>query len=449
MADYLEINLNTKNEINKINLVTDKYLYNDYFQETAKLWKEYNSKIKLIENIEFGRKFFNKDKLAYFEIFEEPRTNVIGISKKISFLYAPLEKDNDNYDNKKCIGFRYYETNNNERCNYFTLVNKYDNRFFILEKDKNILDFEGISFYDEKLNCYSIMKNIVFEKYKKEIVTPKGDLLPEIIGFSYSLISLGKFKGFQAVEPLILVPLNEESRLERLPQKLEEKIGYIEPIIFDNHVSIALIKKSNFKNRVNIILDMSRYHIEENLLDNTVFPEELYHNNYTYPKYSVQKGNSCGLWLFGIVECIYSNEKYQNIDNVCFSINNKKATFFIDVINCLSNILYGIPNIIDNSSLETSKDVKANRIYELGQISTYSFRKEAVMSYFFSLASLFSYYDNYGGSNNDKKINDFYLLLEYQYLFDNITNFLSRVIFNGWRILPSGFCNRRASGHRY
>ena len=430
MADYLEINSNTKNEINEINLVPDKYFYNDYFQETAKLWKECNSKIKLIENIEFGRKFFKKDKPAYFEIFEEPRTKAIGISKKISFLYAPLEKDNDNYDSKKCIGFRYYEIKNDQKCNYFTLVNKYGNRFFILEKDKNIFDFEGISFYDENLNCYSVMKNIVFEKYKEEIVIPKGDLLPEIIGFSYSLISLGKFKGFQAVEPLILVPLNEESRLERLPQKLEEKIGYIEPIIFDNHVSVALIKKSNIKNRVNIILDMSKYHIEENLLDNTVFPEELYHNNYTYPKYSVQKGNSCGLWYFGIVECIYSNDKYQNIDNVCFAINNKKATFFIDVINCLSNILYGIPNIIDNSSLETNQDVKANRIYELGQISTYSFRKEAVMSYFFSLASLFSYYENNKGSNNDKKINGFDLLLEYQYLIDNIKNFLSLVMFN-------------------
>ena len=138
------------------------------------------------------------------------------------------------------------------------------------------------------------------------------------------------------------------------------------------------------------------------------------------------------MWIryFGIVECIYSNDKYQNIDNVCFAINNKKATFFIDVINCLSNILYGIPNIIDNSSLETNQDVKANRIYELGQISTYSFRKEAVMSYFFSLASLFSYYENNKGSNNDKTINGFDLLLEYQYLIDNIKNFLSLVMFN-------------------
>ena len=432
MEDYLEINSNTKDKTNKIKLVPEKYLHNNYFQETAKLWKEYDSKIKLIENINSGRKFFKKgkDKPSYFEIFEDPRTKAIGISEKISFLYAPLAKDNSNYDKSKCIGFRYYELNRNERCNYFTLVNKYDNRFFILEKDKNIFDFKGVSFYDEKLNCYSVMKNIVFEKYKKEIVFPKGDFLPEIIGFSYSLISLGKIKGFHAVEPLILIPLNDESRIERLPDELEENIGYIEPIMFDNHVSVALIKKSKIKNRVNIVLDMSRYHIEGNLSDNTVFPEELYRSNYTYPKYSIQKGNSCGLWFFGIVECIYSNAKYKNIDDVCLAINKKKATFFIDVINCLSNILYEIPNIIDDSSLETSLDVKENRVYEIGQISTYSFRKEAVKSYFFSLASLFSYYENNKNWSDEKKINSFDLLLEYQYLIDDITNFLSRAIFN-------------------
>ena len=27
----------------------NKYLYNDYFQKTAKLWKEYDSKLKLFE----------------------------------------------------------------------------------------------------------------------------------------------------------------------------------------------------------------------------------------------------------------------------------------------------------------------------------------------------------------------------------------------------------------
>ena len=92
---------------------------------------------------------------------------------------------------------------------------------------------------------------------------------------------------------------------------MEENIGYIEPIIFDNHISVTLIKKVPFNNRgrANIVLDMPRYHVEENLLDNTIFPEEIYLSNFPYPAFSIQKGNSCGLWFYGIIECIYSNNK--------------------------------------------------------------------------------------------------------------------------------------------
>ena len=45
------------------------------------------------------------------------------------------------------------------------------------------------------------------------------------------------------MEPLILDPLNKESLIEQLPEILEENIGYIEQIIFDNHISVTLIKK--------------------------------------------------------------------------------------------------------------------------------------------------------------------------------------------------------------
>ena len=87
------------------------------------------------------------------------------------------------------------------------------------------------------------MRNIIFENYKNEIVTPRGEVFLEIFGFIYSLISLGKFKGFKVVEPLILDPLNQESRIGKLHEELVENIGYIEPIIFDNHISVTLIKK--------------------------------------------------------------------------------------------------------------------------------------------------------------------------------------------------------------
>ena len=415
----------------------NKYLYNDYFQKTAKLWKEYGSKMKLFENINSGRVFFKNGIPSYYEIYKEPRLRIMGISEKISILYPPLEKDNYKYDEKNCIGFRYYEKSNEEKGNYFTLVKRYDNRFFVLEKGKEkeeqIFDVNGETFYEENLNCFSIMQNLVFEKYKKEIVCPRGEVFPALIGFAYSLITLKQFKDFIPIEPLILDPLNEESKIEKLPEKLVPKIGYIEPIIFDNHISVVIIKHSdeNARGRVNIFLDMSRYHIEDDILDNNVFPKELFVNHYSYPKFPIQKGNSCGLWFFGILECIYSNDKYKNVNNVCYAINGYNSELFIDIINCLSKKLYNIPDVIDNSILTNNLNIQKDRVYKLGSIGTYSFKKEAIMSYYFSLVNLYPYYyETQKDFIDEEKINILYLLFEYQYLIDDIKDYLSQVLFN-------------------
>ena len=435
--NILDIDSNEEQIIKEPVKLQNKYLYNDYFQKTAKLWKEYDPKLKLFEKIDSGRIFLKNGTPSYYEIYKEPRLRIMGISEKISILYPPLEKDNHKYDEKNCIGFRYYEKSNEEKGNYFTLVKRYDNRFFVLEKGKEkeeqIFDVNGETFYEENLNCFSIMQNIVFEKYKNEIVCPRGEIFPAIIGFAYSLITLKKFKDFIPIEPLILEPLNEESKIEKLPDKLEPKIGYIEPIMFDDHISVAVIKKSDKKisGRVNIIFDMSRYHIDDNLLDNTVFPKELYYNHYSYPKFEIQKGNSYGLWFFGIVECIYSNKNYMNVNDVCLAINNNNTKFFIDVINCLSVKLYNVSDLIDNLHLVENPNVQKNRVYELGIVRSYSFKKEAVMNYYFSLVNLFPYYyETKKDFIDEEKIRLFYLLLEYQYLIDDIKNYLSQVIFN-------------------
>ena len=274
------------------------------------------------------------------------------------------------------------------------------------------------------------MRNIVFEKYKNKILSPKGEYFPEIFGFIYSLIYLGEFKGFQVIEPLSLESLKEETRIEKLPEVLEENFGYIEPILFDNHISVAFIKKSKvkIKGRVNIIFDMSRYHVEENISDNNVFPEELYLSNYPYPSFSIQKDNSCGVWFYGIIECIFSNNKYKNINDVCLAINRGSSNFFIDVINCLSYNIYGINDIIDNSSFSGNLNIKEDRIYEIGRINNHSFRKEAVMSYFFSLASIFAHYKSTNDNYDKLNINE--IIFDYQYLIDDITKFLGLVIFN-------------------
>ena len=76
---------------------------------------------------------------------------------------------------------------------------------------------------------------------------------------------------------------------------------------------------------------MSRYHVEENILYNNVFPEELYSSYYPYPSFSIQKDNSSGLWFYGIIELIYLNNNYKNINDVCLAINRNSSNFFIDV----------------------------------------------------------------------------------------------------------------------
>ena len=174
---------------------------------------------------------------------------------------------------------------------------------------------------------------------------------------------------------------------------------------------------------------MSRYHIEEHLLDNTVFPEEIYIIYYPYLDFPIQKGNSSGLWLYGIIDCIYSNTKYKNIDDVLLVIDHNDTVFVIDIINFLSNKLYNISDIIDNFSIETNLNTKENRIYELIKLGTYSFRKEAALSNYFSLASLFGYY-GCGENNYNENLYGIKLLLEYQFLIDNIQNFLNLVNFN-------------------
>ena len=82
MADYLEILSYPNPKQNEIKQIEHKNLYDDYFIGTAKLWKNYDSQIDSIKNSNFGRIFFKNNKPSYFEIFEEPRTKIMGFSKK-------------------------------------------------------------------------------------------------------------------------------------------------------------------------------------------------------------------------------------------------------------------------------------------------------------------------------------------------------------------------------
>lgn len=170
--DELEINQEEQPQIILKEEESEPNLYDKYIEGTEKLWGNYNS--NLINDYIFnqkiiGRKFMKEEKVSYFEIFNDPRTSILGMSSKISLLYIPSGLKNEKFDEINCIGFRYYEENQFKICHYFTLIKKNNNkRYYILEKEHKMTNIKDKSFYDENLNCFSIMRKIIFEKYEKE-----------------------------------------------------------------------------------------------------------------------------------------------------------------------------------------------------------------------------------------------------------------------------------------
>jgi len=414
------------------NLILDKknklYNQNDkYIEGTEKLWKlekpKYIQDLFIKEEI-LGRKFLNKNNsISYFEIFEDQRFKILGLSKKISLLYSPSNNNIEQYNKEHCFGFRFYSKSKKEKCKYFTLINKYNKKYYILEKNQNIKDISDDLIYEESLDCYSIIRSIIFEKYKGLKYAPNGELFPELIGYIYALKSLKKFKNFIPIEPFIPDKTDENSLDEDLPEILEKDIGYLEPILYDDHISVYLIKKSNDETlkRFNILFDMSRHFADQKVLDSSIFPKEIYKGFYPYPNISIQKHNTCGLWFYGIIECIYTKEIYRCPKDIILSI--KDNTFYLDVINTLSGIIYNNNNIIDNRKIDKAQICDLdNRIFKNALGEHFSFTKEIICNNcFFSLSNAIGYMENFYNKNEMFGIR---ILCEYQLLFDDIHDYL-------------------------
>ena len=155
------------NSSDKANSKAEHNIYDKYISGTQRLWKNEKSdsiQAFIIDKKELGRKFMIKDSVSYYEIFEDKRLNILGQTKKISLLFFPNEDKTYSFEMKNCLGFRYYEKNNRDKCNYFTLIKKGQKGYYILEKTENIKDKDNESFFDKDLDCFSIMKNIVYDK---------------------------------------------------------------------------------------------------------------------------------------------------------------------------------------------------------------------------------------------------------------------------------------------
>lgn len=181
--------------------------------------------------------------------------DIIGIYPNITFLHSYSTDNNEYFDSTKFIGFRYYENGPSNKGYYFTIIKPNYSEYYILEKDnseKSVRDIKNNQFYDRELNCYEIMRKIIFGKQKIIFIGDKGDLFPEIIGFSLALTTIDIINNFKIIPPLI----------PNLNSFQKKDLIYIEPFIYDGHISTILISFKE-KERINIIFDMSHHHFKK------------------------------------------------------------------------------------------------------------------------------------------------------------------------------------------
>ena len=157
------------------------------FKDTS-LYKsgKYNALIKVINNPktnEQKRIFYkNGGSVGYIEIIQNPELAfAYNISKKIYFLFECKNEEKLIIDEKRCFGFRYYNSKNE----YCTLLKIGDDNE---EDDYQFLEkLKGNSFYNEELDCFSIVYDSIFSRYENlkddfDTIMIEGPLY-EIMGF--------------------------------------------------------------------------------------------------------------------------------------------------------------------------------------------------------------------------------------------------------------------------
>ena len=373
-----------------------------FFSGTVKYREEKTDYITSFMNekkIIIGRLFLDKSKhIKYIEIFKNKKLDILGISENITFLHEYLEDKKDHYNPDKFIGFRYYESIKKEKkesyvCgNYFTLVRKNYSKYFILEKDNSINDMNGDKFYDENINCYQIMKKIIFEKCKNKTIGDIGDIFPEVIGYCFALVNSFNIGNMIILEPLI-ANLNNKFCLEESVknENFKKDVIYIEPFIYDRHISTIIF---TFKDaRYNILLDMSHHHFKNQYSLFSFLPKALRNaNNLVYPKKGIQECSSCFIWFIGIIECLLKNKKYSNFSNIYQDLANNNLEFYIEIINLLSKEIEGRDDLINVIKKEEKvfkiKEIDFDRYPFFDSDKYYEIHKDVVFSKFLDIEGL-------------------------------------------------------------
>jgi hypothetical protein len=217
-----------------------------------------------------------------------------NLDEQFSILFPPGTKEI-----KKLIGIRYFRKNvRNIEDGYFTLIIKENKKFEILEKKQDIKDINGKPFYNENLDCFNIMQDILFSKYENDKDYIGNISTIEILGFIFSAKEV-KIDKCIIMEPFI-PNLFDRSTIKESIQKFNENYLYLEPILYQFHLSFLLIFfSSKDKCRYNFLFDMSHFHEDILTKDDYLFPKEMKYNLKIIPKVPIQSGPTSGLWLIG------------------------------------------------------------------------------------------------------------------------------------------------------
>lgn len=286
--------------------------YKSYFNGTKQLYKNYKEdKLKIVNNVRKFRKDGKQDE-GYDEIFLTDDQQLFGgISKLISILYPPKIRGNQNK-----IGFRYYKDSpfkENVNTPYFTLIIIGQKKFQILEKQKDIVDNENISFFNDDLNCLDIILNIIKNKIaedKDNLTYPSSTC--EVLGFIYAIkLAKNNISNIQILEPYYPNPFSPNT-MEECAHEFDTSKNFIEPILYNNHVSLILFnykkKREKLYSRKNILFDMSSVHYNSLLNEEPIFIEEMRYNLEKYPKNNIQIGRSCSIWFYGSMLALSKNK---------------------------------------------------------------------------------------------------------------------------------------------
>ena len=364
---------------------TEKYNSNNIPHPYISFYKDKN-------NFILGRIFLDKNKKEkYIEIFKNRIMNFLEISPNITFIYPYSNDVKDHYEQSKMIGFRYYENDTCQEGNYFTLIKKNYSDYFILEKDETIIDINGNKFYDEQLDCLQIIKKIIIKKNKNKIIGANGETFPEIIAYCFVLASIGKIGNLVFLKPLIA---NLDSNCiipESLPKDIDENNIYIEPFIYDGHISTIL---SSFRiYRFSIFLDMSHHHFDGK---SPIFPflsKSLKNASHEFlPKKEIQEYSSCFLWFFGEIEYLLKHKNY-SFKEIYNNLKGDNLDFLVDLINLLSKEIEGnecLIKVIEKKDkfLDKADKVEFNRYPFFTGNKYYEIQKEIVFNKFLDIQNL-------------------------------------------------------------